>query len=397
MEKKFKKYISLLVSLTLILVLISVFTLRYMPGKVYADSEIETTSVFNNIGPLSKVSCNKDCASKNFMGLIPLKSVEVQNIKDLKLYPGGTSVGVRLSSNGVLIIGFSDLIVNDSKIESPAKTSGIELGDIIIKINGKNVYTTKEILNIVKNTKDDTINVTLERDGKNIEKTIKMKKENGVNKLGLWIRDSTAGVGTLTFYDSVSGKFGALGHPITDGDTNTRFTVKSGELLEASVISLRKGEKGIPGELKGIFTNEDTPIGHIHKNTQCGIFGTQERYITAKNKSLKPLPVGSKEEIKVGKAKILTTIDEKGPKEYDIEIVKKLNQDSPTPKSMIIKVTDEELLKKTGGIIQGMSGSPIIQDGKIIGAVTHVLINKPDVGYGIYIDWMLEDAGIVKK
>lgn len=397
MEKKFKKYISLLVSLTLILVLISVFTLRYMPGKVYADSEIETTSVFNNISPLSKVSCNKYCASKNFMGLIPLKSVEVQNIKDLKLYPGGTSVGVRLSSNGVLIIGFSDLIVNDSKIESPAKTSGIELGDIIIKINGKNVYTTKEILNIVKNTKDDIINLTIEREGKNIEKTIKMKKENGLNKLGLWIRDSTAGVGTLTFYDSVSGKFGALGHPITDGDTNTRFTVKSGELLEASVISLRKGEKGIPGELKGIFTNEDTPIGHINKNTQCGIFGTQERYITAKNKSLKPLPVGSKEEIKVGKAKILTTIDEKGPKEYNIEIVKKLNQDSPTPKSMIIKVTDEELLKKTGGIIQGMSGSPIIQDGKIIGAVTHVLINKPDVGYGIYIDWMLEDAGIVKK
>ena len=208
MEKKFKKYISLLVSLTLILVLISVFTLRYMPGKVYADSEIETTSVFNNISPLSKFTCNKDCVSKNFMGLIPLKSVEVQNIKDLKLYPGGTSVGVRLSSNGVLIIGFSDLIVNDSKIESPAKTSGIELGDIIIKINGKNVYTTKEILNIVKNTKDDTINLTIEREGKNIEKTIKMKKENGVNKLGLWIRDSTAGVGTLTFYDSVSGKFG---------------------------------------------------------------------------------------------------------------------------------------------------------------------------------------------
>ncbi|MDQ0149250.1 SpoIVB peptidase [Eubacterium multiforme] len=396
MKKKVVKHISFLVTSILMLVLIAVFTLRDMPDKVYTNNEIETTSVFDNISPLNKITYNEDSVDISFMGLIPLKSVEVQNVKDLKLYPGGTSVGVRLSSNGVLVIGFSDLIFNDSKIESPAKISGIELGDVIIKINGKNVYTTKEILNIVKNTKGDTINVTLDREGKNIEKTIKMKKEKGENKIGLWIRDSTAGVGTLTFYDEASGKFGALGHPITDGDTNTRFTVKSGELLEASVISLRKGEKGMPGELKGIFTNEDNPIGHIHKNTQCGIFGTQERFIT-RNKVLKPLPVGIKEEVKVGKAKIITTIDEKGPKEYDIEIVKKLNQDSKSPKSMIIKVTDEELLQKTGGIIQGMSGSPIIQDGKIIGAVTHVLINKPDVGYGIYIDWMLEDAGIIKK
>ena len=396
MKKKVVKHISFLVTSILMLVLIAVFTLRDMPDKVYTNNEIETTSVFDNISPLNKITYNENSVDISFMGLIPLKSVEVQNVKDFKLYPGGTSVGVRLSSNGVLVIGFSDLIFNDSKIESPAKISGIELGDVIIKINGKNVYTTKEILNIVKNTKGDTINVTLDREGKNIEKTIKMKKEKGENKIGLWIRDSTAGVGTLTFYDEASGKFGALGHPITDGDTNTRFTVKSGELLEASVISLRKGEKGMPGELKGIFTNEDNPIGHIHKNTQCGIFGTQERFIT-RNKVLKPLPVGIKEEVKVGKAKIITTIDEKGPKEYDIEIVKKLNQDSKSPKSMIIKVTDEELLQKTGGIIQGMSGSPIIQDGKIIGAVTHVLINKPDVGYGIYIDWMLEDAGIIKK
>ncbi len=164
--------------------------------------------------------------------------------------------------------------------------------------------------------------------------------------------------------------------------------------MDASIISLRKGEKGSPGELKGIFTNEETPIGKIEKNTECGIFGVENKNKVNNNLN-KKLPVGFRNEINLGKAKIITTIDDSGPKEYEIEIIKKLNQESPSPKSMIIKVTDQELLEKTGGIIQGMSGSPIIQNGKIIGAVTHVLINKPDVGYGIYIDWMLKDAGII--
>lgn len=395
MKKKIIKSISFLMTLITILVLTTIFTLKDMPDKVYTSNEIETTSIFNDISPLNSLTYNGDTVDISFMGLIPLKSVAVQNIKDLKLYPGGTSVGVRLSSNGVLVVGFSDIMKGDQRSESPAKASGIELGDLITQINGKKVYTTKEVMNIVKNSKNDKIDLVINRHGKDMKKSISMEKEKDEYKLGLWIRDSTAGVGTLTFYHEETGKFGALGHPITDGDTNTKFTVKSGELLEASVISLRKGEKGAPGELKGIFTNEDTPIGNIQKNTQCGIFGSKKNNYL-QEKSLNPLPVGFRDEIKVGKAKIITTIDETGPKEYDIEIVKKLNQETPSPKSMIIKVTDEELLEKTGGIIQGMSGSPIIQDGKIIGAVTHVLINKPDVGYGIYIDWMLEDAGIIK-
>ena len=395
MKKRIIKSISFLMTLIALLMLTTIFTLKDMPDKVYTNQDVETTSVFKDINPLGHVKYNGDTVDISFMGLIPLKSVEVHSAKDLRLYPGGTSVGVRLSSNGVLVVGFSDLVRSNETTESPAKTSEVELGDLITHINGKRVYTSKEVLNMVKNSKTEKMTLTIDREGKTINKEINLKKEEDEYKLGLWVRDSTAGVGTLTFYDEASGKFGALGHPITDGDTNTKFTVKSGELLEASVISLRKGEKGSPGELKGIFTNEDEAIGSIEKNTQCGIFGTKENS-TIKKHMKETMAVGFRDEVSIGKAKIITTIDEKGPKEYDIEIVKKLSQEVKGPKSMIIKITDKELLEKTGGIIQGMSGSPIIQNGKIIGAVTHVLINKPDVGYGIYIDWMLQDAGIIK-
>jgi len=225
-------------------------------------------------------------------------------------------------------------------------------------------------------------------------KEINLEKEEDGYRLGLWVRDSTAGIGTLTFYHKESKIFGALGHPITDGDTNEPFIIKDGNLLDSSVISVKKGEKGMPGELKGLFLNEKEGIAIIKKNTESGIFGVANKNITSKITN-KPMKVAFRNEIKEGKAQIITTIDENGPKYYDIEIIKLLPQDEPGPKSMLIKVTDEELLEKTGGIVQGMSGSPIIQDNKIIGAVTHVLINKPDVGYGIYIEWMLKDAGII--
>lgn len=393
--KKVIKSISLMFILMLILMSTTIFTLKDMPDKIYTNNAIETTSMFDSMNPLNYVTYGEGSVDISFMGLIPLKSVSIENVKDLKLYPGGTSVGVRLSSDGVLVVGFSDVIVNSNRSESPGKKSQIEIGDLITKINGKNIYTTKELNNFIKTSKNEEVKLTINRNGNIITKDVKLLKENNEFKLGLWVRDSTAGVGTLTFYHEESKKFGALGHPITDGDTNTRFSVKSGDLLDASIISLRKGEKGSPGELKGIFTNEETPIGKIEKNTECGIFGLENKK-NINNNLNKKLPVGFRNEINLGKAKIITTLDETGPKEYDIEIIKKLNQESPSPKSMIIKVTDEKLLEKTGGIVQGMSGSPIIQNGKIIGAVTHVLINKPDVGYGIYIDWMLKDAGIIK-
>jgi len=314
----------------------------------------------------------------------------------LEIYPGGNPVGVRVNSEGVIIVGYSEIEINNKKEESPGKAAGLEIGDVILKVNGENMENSMDLLKTIKECDEESIKVDILRNGENLTKTIHLKKENNKDyKIGLWIRDSTAGVGTMTFFDPSTKKFGALGHPITDADTNEPFLVKKGDLLESSIISVRKGEKGSPGELKGIFLNEETPTGNIEKNTQSGIFG-EIKNAQALNNKVKPLKVGFRDEICVGKAKIITTIDESGPQEFDIEIEKTLNQSIPGSKSMVIKITDPRLLQKTGGIVQGMSGSPIIQNEKIVGAVTHVLINKPDTGYGIYIEWMLQEAGIIK-
>jgi len=226
-----------------------------------------------------------------------------------------------------------------------------------------------------------------------VNPVVSKKDEN--YKIGLWVRDSVAGVGTLTFYHKESGKFGALGHPITDMDTNTIMSVGKGEIVDSNIVSVRKGAKGSPGELRGIFTDSDKTLGIIRLNTSVGVFGEGNDNLICNNYN-KPMKVGFKDEVKVGKAQILTTIDGEEPELFDIVIEKLLNQQEPNGKSMIIKVTDPLCIEKTGGIIQGMSGSPIIQNNKIVGAVTHVLVNKPDTGYGIYMDWMINEANISK-
>ncbi|MGL4108129.1 SpoIVB peptidase [Clostridium sp. LP20] len=396
MMKTILKGISLIITPILILALATYVMLRNVPDHLYTQNEIEAMSVIPDVGPFTNVEYNNEKLKINLLGVIPIKSVLIHKVKEVEVIPGGNAIGVRLSSKGALVVGHSEININNEKVGSPAEKSGIELGDLIVKINGEKVESSKDLIMLVKKSTTDSIKVELIRDDKVINRDVKLIKEEGEDyKLGLWVRDSTAGVGTMTFYDEKTGKFAALGHPVTDGDTNKAFTIKEGELLQSSIISVRKGEKGSPGELKGIFVEDDKPIGKINKNTQCGIFGEGTKNI---NNGLRKgkVKVAFREEIKVGKASIITTIDENGPKEYEIEIMKLLQQDQPGPKSMLIKVTDKELLDKTGGIVQGMSGSPILQNGKLVGAVTHVLINKPDVGYGIYIDWMLEDAEIIK-
>ncbi|GAB6170312.1 SpoIVB peptidase [Clostridium carnis] len=389
------KYFSIIAAPILILGLVTYFSLKKMPEKIYLNEAIETTDIsLPNNNVLSKLNYKKDKLKVNFLGVIPIKTIPVTKINDLEVYPGGTSVGVRLSTKGVLVVGHSMIETEEGKIDSPAKASGIELGDILIKVNGEEIESSKDLAKKIKQLESGKINLEYIRDDKNETKEINLIKEAEEYKLGLWVRDSTAGIGTLTFYHKGTETFGALGHPITDGDTNKSFTIKKGDLLASSVISVRKGEKGTPGELKGLFNNDKETIGSIEKNTESGIFGKSNIPLVNELHS-KPMKVAFRNEIKEGPAKIITTIDENGPKEYDIEIIKMLPQDEPGPKSMVIKVVDKELLEKTGGIVQGMSGSPIIQNNKIIGAVTHVLINKPDVGYGIYIEWMLQDAEVI--
>ena len=397
MKKKLLCTTSLIIAPILILVLITTISISNLPNKIYTKDEKSVQSIAPIGNTINKVNNNKDNEYEiKFLGMIPLKSLEVQKIKDLELYPGGNPVGVRVNSEGVLIVGYSDIEVNNKKEESPGKACGLEIGDIILKVNGEEMESSMDLLKTIRECEKEEIKVDILRNGENFTKIVHLKKENNKDyKIGLWIRDSTAGVGTMTFFDANTKKFGALGHPITDCDTNEPFLIKRGDILESSIISVRRGEKGSPGELKGIFVNEQTPTGSIEKNTQSGIFG-EIKNTEALSKEIKPLKVGFRDEISVGKAKIITTVDENGPQEFDIEIEKLLNQSAAGSKSMVIKITDQRLLDKTGGIVQGMSGSPIIQNDKIVGAVTHVLINKPDTGYGIYIEWMLQDAEIIK-
>jgi stage IV sporulation protein B len=396
MKKKLLCTTSLLITPILILSLITAISIINLPNKIYTANEQTVQSIAPIGNTIDKIKGNNNKYEIKFLGVIPLKSLEVQKIKDLEVYPGGNPIGVRVNSEGVLIVGYSDIEVNNKKEESPGKSGGLEIGDLILKVNGIDIENSIDLLRTIKSCEKEDIEVYILRNGKKLTKNIHLKRENNKDyKIGLWIRDSTAGVGTMTFYDNNAKRFGALGHPITDCDTNEPFIIKKGDLLESSIISIKRGEKGAPGELKGIFINEQLPTGTIEKNTESGIFG-EIKNVQSLNRNVKPLKVGFRDEITVGKAKIITTIDESGPQEFDIEIEKLLNQSTPGSKSMVIKITDPKLLEKTGGIVQGMSGSPIIQNNKLIGAVTHVLINKPDTGYGIYIEWMLQDCGVIK-
>lgn len=351
--------------------------------------------VFSLLCFFSIIICNFD----EFLGLNCVSKVSASEVNDrIKLYPGGQPIGIRISTKGVLVVALSDIEGNQGKMLSPAGDSDIEIGDSILKINGKEVLKAEDVSKYVNDSDGKKLEVTLSRKGTIIFKSVTpiKSKNDSSYKIGLWIRDSTAGIGTLTFYDEKSKAFAALGHPITDVDTNTILEIGNGQLLSSDIASVKKGCKGNPGELRGIFTNEDNPIGEIFKNTSCGIFGKAKTSLT-NSIYQKPIFPAFKNEIKVGPAQILTTVYGEEPKLYDIEIQKLYDQDSPDSKSMLIKVTDKELLDKTGGIVQGMSGSPIIQNERLIGAVTHVLVNKPDTGYGVYIEWMLKDSDLLSK
>lgn len=406
MKNKKLKIICSILTPIIIFTLVTFMSLRDIPETIYVrqGENINYGSLLkvnNDDISVLKQNVNKGYSTKirksvNLLGILPIKTVNLEIVSPITVYPGGQPVGIKLNTKGVLVVGMSDIDSQNGKISSPAAQAGVQIGDSIIKIDGENVSNSKSVSEKLNKYKDSIMKVTIIREGKNIDKEIKPVKSDVDNsyKLGLWVRDSTAGVGTLTFYHEKSGKFAALGHPITDVDTGTMLTVKDGNIINSSIISIKKGAKGNPGEVRGIFVNEEDPLGNIKTNTVSGIYGTSVKALK-NNKLNKPMEVGLRNDIKEGDAQILTTVDGEQPKLYNIKIEKLLSQDSPGPKSMVIRVTDPELLEKTGGIVQGMSGSPIIQNNKIVGAVTHVLINKPDVGYGIYMEWMLKDAGIL--
>ncbi len=330
------------------------------------------------------------------VGGAPVKNIDVQVLKDITVIPGGQSIGVKLNTLGVLVVGHH-LVDSEDGEKSPGELAEIEVGDIITKINGKKIENISQVTPFVQEAGEKEAKLKLEviRENEVLQKTLKPLKAKGETsyRLGLYIRDSAAGVGTLTFYEPLSKNYGALGHVISDMDTQKPIVVNDGQIVSSLVTSIEKGSNGDPGEKLARFTNDKKILGTISKNSPFGIYGKLHEPI--KNGILdEALPITLSHQVKEGPAKILTVVNGEEVKEYDIEIVSSVPQKFPATKGMVIKVTDPELLEATGGIIQGMSGSPIIQDGKVIGAVTHVFVNDPTSGYACHIEWMLQEAGI---
>jgi len=324
---------------------------------------------------------------------LPVKKVKVNVSDEVMVIPGGQSIGVTLYTKGALVVGITGIELENGGSVNPAREAGMLPGDVILRINGTEVQNADHVSDIV-NESEGTLNVEVDRDGRKLDLKVTPATDykDGKNKLGVWVRDSTAGVGTLTFIDPNDRWFGGLGHAICDLDTGSVLSVKEGEIYYSEVIQINKGENGVPGEIKGYFSSASGNMGLIVKNTDYGIFGTLYDSVDL-NAFSQPIPVARPDEVKLGPAKILSTIDHEGVKEFSCEIIKVNDQNAPEQKSLVISVTDPELLEKTGGIIQGMSGSPIIQNGKLIGAVTHVFVNNPTKGYGLFADWMLQQMG----
>lgn len=358
--------------------------------------EGKATSIADRLwGSLTKVDSKDTGISKlklSAFGGFFKKDIEVSVLPTRKVVVGGDTVGIRLYSKGVLVIGESPVQGMDGIYYEPYKNSNIRKGAKILKINNEKVETILELVEAVANIEDNRkAIVQYEQDGQIHEEEMNPITcfDDGRKKLGLWVRDGAMGVGTLTFYDKQTGKIGALGHGISDMDLKELIDVDEGFLNLANIISVKKGLKNEPGEIRGML-NERVEIGKITLNNECGIYGEYDKECDLLN-NRKEVFVASKNEIETGPATIYCSIDGDGvPKEYNINVVKKSDLIGIKSKGMIIEVTDEELLQKTGGIIQGMSGSPILQNGKFIGAVTHVYVNDPTRGYAIFAESMLE-------
>ncbi len=286
----------------------------------------------------------------------------------------------------------SEIEGEDNKKYKPYENSGIEEGDRIIKVNNTQIDSTDELIETVNMSGGKEIKVEYVHEQETKECSITPVKMNDDEyKLGLWVRDSAAGVGTVTFYEPSTKTFGALGHGISDIDTGELIDIASGEFVTTRILSITKGESGTPGKIQGTIENQEN-IGLISKNTRFGIYGTVDNLSGLNIDTSKEMEVATRDEIKTGKATILCSLDNDTPQEYEIEIEKIFKNNNYDNKSMEIRVTDERLLEKTGGIIQGMSGSPIIQNGKFVGAVTHVLVDNPEEGYGVFADIMLKQS-----
>ena len=348
-----------------------------LPKNINVATNGELTETFLNV---------------KLFNLFTIKKVPVRLLTDTDVYVGGETVGFNLYSDGVICVG-SNAVATSEGTKEPIKDSGLQTGDAILKIEDIEINNIEDIDRIINlpTFAGQELALTIKRDEKeekvNITPVFDMLTQK--YKLGLWVRNNASGVGTLTYVKQSDFRFGAVGHPIVDSSLGENFEVESGNIYKCRLLGIKKGEKNNPGEIKSSINLSDDAIGLADTNCKYGVYGN----ILSKGciDASRTATLGGRLSVHLGDAKIYCNLDNMGVKAYDVKIIKANKQNSADDKSMTIKVTDKELLEKTGGIIQGMSGSPIVQNGKIVGAVTHVFVNDPTRGYGVYIDWMIDN------
>lgn len=329
--------------------------------------------------------------SVKLFNIFPIKSAKVKVSRRKYVVPGGNAFGIRLYTKGVMIIRI-DGVTTPSGNVSPGKAAGLKEGDMIISVDGVDVYRNRELSAIFASSGGKTLKLEIERDSKKkeINFTPVLCSEDSTYKGGLWIRDSTAGIGTVTWYDRTNGIFAGLGHAVCDADTGEIMPLSGGDAVEAEIKGCYKGTNGSAGELCGVFSSGS--IGSLYINGETGVYGIMDSF----DADDKVVPVALRQEVKTGAAQIICTVDDTGAEYYNIEI-KKIFDGTDNQRNMVIKVTDPVLLEKTGGIVQGMSGSPILQNGMLVGAVTHVFVDDPTEGYAIFAQNMTETAQGVEE
>lgn len=397
MVKGIKLIKNLIIAITVLTLSLTVYGFYTVPDEIYTISgeEIGVNSLFKVTYADDDSSIRKSSGTDkegryevnvSLFGAVPIKSSSLTVSSRYYVVPSGEIFGLRLFTEGVVIVKIENVDTANGSF-SPASIAGLKTGDVIVRVDDNKVNSSNELSNLLSQRDKSSFKISFIRDGKeqttilNTALSISEKK----NKAGMWIRDSAAGIGTLTFYEPNSKIFAGLGHGVCDIDTGEILPLSDGDIVAAKVCGCYKGTSGKAGELCGSFLSES--IGILYSNNSKGVYGLMTKNLPRQ----KAIPVAFSSEVEIGKAQIIASVDENGPQYYDIEITK-ISPSNGENKNLIIKITDDKLIEKTGGIVQGMSGSPIIQNDMLIGAVTHVLVNDPQKGYGIFAQSMLSTA-----
>lgn len=388
--------------LILIIILLYVTNITQIPSRIFlmAGEKIQFKKLAGITLTKSQNEIQETWQDKNLetskmdvkiFGTLKVKEVSVTTYPKVKVIPTGNLIGLKLYTNGVLVIGTTEIKSINNEIEKPYELASIKEGDIILELNNQEVDSSKTLQNIVNESKGTKLDIKYTRHGEIYTSSIQaVQTAANEYKLGLWVRDSASGVGTMAFYEPETKKFAALGHGISDSDTGELLDVQTGEIVNSKIVNITKGQKGFPGEIKGSISKQ-TSIGNVNKNTNFGIFGTVNGTINTLEKYSAGIEIALREEIQEGEATILTTLEDGKTDEYNIKINSINIDNNANNKSMQIEITDERLINKTGGIICGMSGSPIIQNNKLVGALTNVLVSDPKIGYGVFADIMIKE------